>query len=375
MREHNELTKKLLAEGYTAENYPDYVILPGSCWGNDKLQNLSRGFEYKREVSDKFVYKTGCGMYLLGENAITNMSFMGYSWMHENYIVVANCPYRKTDCELNNPVLNHHKFKHCECRRVNEEYSYDNSVEKAWKENELEKDRLYKEFEEKRNGRVCINHAFYNWDTKEWSLNYSPQECARRCNYSFCHIRQRELDKKKGNVYYDVKQTWITNEGTLLDGTEQVCIVKGKKFFSKIVSVDICEDFIRLESDEIYEREWANCKMRYQNDSLKLEIVNVRVERRETRDLMQDLKDIQEGMQVVHASDLVKQKKEKKREDKEKRIEAHRKRATKQLIENGEMAEKHIKGARHLTAADKAYIRNAWDEQKKYKQISLEELL
>ena len=226
MREHNELTKKLLAEGYTAENYPDYVILPGSCWGNDKLQNLSGGFEYKREVSNKFVYKTGCGMYLLGKNAITHMSFMGYSWMHENYIVVTNCPYRKTDCELNNPVLNYHKFKHCECRRVNEEYNYDNSVESMWKKR-TRKRQAVQGVEEREMAGVHKSRV-YNWD--EGGRNYSPH--AWRCTIVSVIYGSRLIRKR--NVYYDEADMDNKRRHTL-DGTEQVRIVKGKSF-PKIVS-------------------------------------------------------------------------------------------------------------------------------------------
>ncbi len=54
--EYNELTKRLLAEGYTADHHPDYVQVDTSRLpGNDPLNNLSGGFKYKRFYRDSIV--------------------------------------------------------------------------------------------------------------------------------------------------------------------------------------------------------------------------------------------------------------------------------------------------------------------------------
>ena len=56
--EYNELTKRLLAEGYTVDHYPDYVQVDTSRLpGNNPLNNLSGGFEYKRFYRDGIVIK------------------------------------------------------------------------------------------------------------------------------------------------------------------------------------------------------------------------------------------------------------------------------------------------------------------------------
>lgn len=69
--EYNELTKRLLAEGYTADHHPDYVQVDTSRLpGNDPLNNLSGGFEYKRFYRDSIVYKTGCGKFIMGSHVI-----------------------------------------------------------------------------------------------------------------------------------------------------------------------------------------------------------------------------------------------------------------------------------------------------------------
>ena len=62
------------------------------------------------------------------------------------------------------------------------------------------------------------------------------------------------------------------------------------------------------------------------------EPINFRVEWRESRDLEQDLSDISEGIEVIHASDLVKQKATAKRESKVKRKEAKVKANKKKII-------------------------------------------
>lgn len=47
MEEYNLLTQKLLAEGYTVENHPDYVYIRNSySETQDPLQNFDGGFRY-----------------------------------------------------------------------------------------------------------------------------------------------------------------------------------------------------------------------------------------------------------------------------------------------------------------------------------------
>lgn len=79
MKGYNELTKRLLAEGYTAEHFPkDKVHIASSYVGKgDPLDNFYGGFEYNRAYCGAFIYKTGCGLHVIGENVISNMGFMG----------------------------------------------------------------------------------------------------------------------------------------------------------------------------------------------------------------------------------------------------------------------------------------------------------
>lgn len=133
MKEYNQLTQQLLKQGYTAENYPkDKVhIAHGGYTGNENpLDNIYGGFEYNRIYCDSFVYKTGCGMHVLGKNVISSMGYCGEEWCHENDNPVVRCPYDKPDCTLNDERL-HGMFGGgnciqcwCVCHRTEEAYDY-----------------------------------------------------------------------------------------------------------------------------------------------------------------------------------------------------------------------------------------------------------
>ena len=151
--EYNKLTKELLAAGYTVDNYPDYVKIDASrLTGDDPLRNLSHGFVYKRSHSDKFVYKTGCGKYVMGQNVMSSLSYMGVEWTHENNSPTLRCPWDKPNCPDNDKRL--HGMHGgglciqcwCTCHRTDEPYDYENSIEKADKERDEEEQRKYQEY-------------------------------------------------------------------------------------------------------------------------------------------------------------------------------------------------------------------------------------
>lgn len=71
-------------------------------------------------------------------------------------------------------------------------------------------------------------------------------------------------------------------------------------------------------------RRWPECDY----FEFHYEVENIRIEARETRDLLQDLQDVAEGIEVVHASDLLNAAKEQKSR---RRKDAAAKRAEKKL--------------------------------------------
>ncbi len=357
MCRYNELTKKLLAEGYTVDNYPkDKVHIASGCYSRNgnPLDNIYGGFEYNRSYRDTFVYKTGCGLFVYGRKVFSDMSCNGTEWCHENDNPVIRCPYDKAECPDNDSRLH---GTHggalsiqcwCVCHRTDEPYDYGNSFEKAEKERQKEKERKYQEYCEAHNGRVCQNHMYFDERTRTWALKYDPKICAAMKCYGWrgrsldeynpiCPIMGRELTKKKGNVFYDLKTSYLRTDldGTLFEGQIDTNIEKGIRVFESPVSMDICRNYVKLCSDKLIDE----VRMKYHSELFfaehygryfAIEVLNIRAEQRESRDLIQDLQDIKNGIHITHASDSEKSKKEAKKENrqkaKERRISAIEKR-------------------------------------------------
>lgn len=319
---YNLLTLQLLNEGYSVEHYPDFVQIDNSrLLGNNPLRNLGGGFLYKRWYLEKMVFKTPCGRYVMGRNILDNMWYMGIGWQPENNNPVLRCPFTFSDfqCELNHPLLRNHISGGglciqimCACQQTGESYDYDNSIEKMNVEKEDRKKQKYQEFVLAKHGRVCINHAYFDERKEEWSFQYRPEVCVYRCFSEYCPVLGKILSKKKANVYYDLYKKGIYMEGLLREPWERV--EKGIRFFEHSVSIDICEAFVKLQSQEIYRKYQINHSMEYLADSsLVVEVCNIRVESRPSRDLEQDLLDISEGRFISWAPAEEKKRKEEKR--------------------------------------------------------------
>ena len=351
MSKYNLLTQRLLAEGYTAENYPkDKVHIAGGYYttSSGPLDNVYGGFEYNRVYSDNFLYKTGCGMYVKGSNVLTHMGYMDEEWCHENDNPVIRCPYDKAGCPLNDKRL-YGTFGGgtciqcwCVCHKTDDPYDYEHSFEKAEKDRQDEKSRKYQEYSDAHNGRVCQNHMYYNERTREWNMHYEPAICASMCfaRNGYCPVLGRKLNEKRGNVYYDLKTSGIKKQTeaqhSLFEGERWTHIEKGMRVFKNPCSMDICEAFIKVQSDKILCDYKVNHSTEYLFDkSFKAEILNIRAESKPSRDLMQDLQDIRDGIEISHASDNEKQKKEAKKEKRKLAKQKNIERLEKKIIEVG----------------------------------------
>ena len=60
------------------------------------------------------------------------------------------------------------------------------------------------------------------------------------------------------------------------------------------------------------------------------DVENIRIAKREQRDLLQDLRDVADGLEVVHAVDIEKEQAAKKRESRQRRKEQKERRLNKQ---------------------------------------------
>ena len=99
-----------------------------------------------------------------------------------------------------------------------------------------------------------------------------------------------------------LKNYWSNNEqfadifnAVLFDGEEVIRIEKGIRLFDTGKSMTICEQAEKRCKEHIYSRE----KDRYHAEIFlygwRVEVLNIRAEQRESRDLMQDLQDIRDG--------------------------------------------------------------------------------
>ena len=351
-KEYNELTKTLLAAGYDAENYPEEIVYISrhSCFDRQNpLDNFYGGFEYKSSYSRSLIYRTGCGKFVLGQNVLSNLCCGGKEWSFENYNPVVRCPYDKPDCPDNDPLLHGTVGGGlciqcwCSCRPTDAPYDYENSFEKVEHDRQAEKNKKYQEYSDAHNGRICPNHMYYDERTREWSLRYDPGDCARLGCKGYCPILGKELDRKKGNVFYDVKITQRRHDldGTLFEGQIDTTITKGIRKFKFPVSMDICRNYVKLCQKDLiryvmhndYHSELFFAK--YHGRQFHVEVLNIRAEQRESRNLLQDMEDIRNGIKIQHNSDNEKRIKEEKKQKHSEAKQAKINRLEKKLLTVG----------------------------------------
>ena len=256
--EYNALTKRLLEEGYSAEHHSDYVRVDVPMWQEKTLDNYEGGFIYERRWIFEQTFKTPCGLQCKGLQCHSNMSYMGIEWTFENDMATIRCPYEKKECKLKHEYLQENKVLRyeCEVHMAEEEYCYEGSVEHILKLHDDEIRRQEISFGLQRKGRVCREHMRFNRDTLEWEMDYDPYYCGLSRCAGMCPVLGHELDKKRGNVFYDVKISYLRNDlnGTLFEGQIDTQIIKGKKLFNHPVSMDICKICARLCQDRIKDK-------------------------------------------------------------------------------------------------------------------------
>lgn len=320
--ELNKLTQRLFAEGYTKDRHPDYV--------KDWTYQSYGGFEYTREKKNSMVFSTPCGLLVKGSYWNSGiMSYMGVTWSMENDNPTIRCPYSKIGCALNHEFLRDRTvgpLVECACHEVAVPYDYNRSWDIIEDEEQAVQEDLFQAFAERINGRVCREQCRYNSRKRQWQQIFDPiHVCAqRRCSY--CSILQKELSRSRGNVFYDVKiSTKVSGKGLFPD-EYPVQIIKGKKFLEHPASMDICRIIARRFQQEIIEREKSRYSRelffaKYHGRYFQLEVLNIRAERRETRDEAQDLAEREAGYTVTHNSDQEKALREDKRARREERLQ------------------------------------------------------
>lgn len=311
----NELTWKLFEQGYTKDNHPNYVK-----WDANTYE-----FEYTGEFLNNSVWEAPCGVMCKGSFTFGYLCFAGVDWRVENNNYNFHCPYRKNDCEFYHPLLKNLNWGgKCAWHLSDKPYDYNNSAEKI----KDERDKLISTNLNKRfgtNGMISCVCCHINQDTCEPYFEYDPSECIRftdkGCYNEMCWCTKKERDLTLANIYYDVKTTTEYKRGFITEPIIQ--ITKGKKLFDNRKAMTDLEMYLKTYPDAVYKKEKMNFSRQiYQSEGhgnkFEFEVLNIRIEKRESRDLMQDLQDISEGLQVIHKSDEVKKAKEAKRERRKK---------------------------------------------------------
>lgn len=343
MKEYNLFTKKLFEQGYCFENYPDYARLPNPFCSRELFEILG-GFEYTNEYLKQKVYATGCGLLYQGSKFFCGyMSYQGIDWKPENDNPVVSCPYRKENCSLRHPFLNVIsggglvKFSQCNCHEVSIPYDYEQSGQKLLDQEARRIQEKYEAFVQQEDRHVCHWHTRYNHWTGEWQQSYNPLVCARNCQNigRICNLSHTPLSKKRGNVFYDMKITKIRRDDTFFSGQEEISIKKGCRFLEHPTSLTICEHIVQHSKQDILQKASDYYSRQILLFGWRVEILNVRAEQRESRDLLQDLQDIQNGITVTHASDQTKREKEAKQQRRADRKEKQQQKLEKKIIEHG----------------------------------------
>lgn len=335
MRELNALTKKLFSEGYTKENYPEYIKGYDSFYG---------GFEYKYDIKQRMVFKTPCRLFAKYASILEGMSYGGIDWSIENEHAICFCPYhtRKETCNLNHEQLEclsagcHYENMHyCILKQTDEPYDYENSVEKQDDIAEQIRIRKRDEFIQNRNGRVCEWELRYNHSTQQWSQQYNVHTCLRQgCEY--CSLRDIELLSKKSNIVYDVEIVSIEKGFGLIPDSEIKHITRNNKFTSHPIYENLANCILKQcenEIDNLLQSRHHTAIFFGQIKSVKA--INVRAERKLKHDIYEDLALIKEEFTVSYTDVIEKQQKiqksEKRTAAKQKRIDS----VLKRYIQNG----------------------------------------
>jgi hypothetical protein len=336
----NDLTEKLYAEGWTRENHPDYVY-----WSD--FEN----FGYKWETVKTFVWETECGLMAdVYDVDVGDCSFDGVLYCAENDNPLTRCPYGNKMCEH---IPAGFPFPHCPCRRTDKPFNYENSVKRI---NDEQAKREHKQWMEITGGTYCACVVGSNgYAGGNVQVHYDVENCIHYgCKNETCVIRKQPRDLSLVNIFYDVRRTWITKKGLIDDTRTEV--TKGCKVFPKAIARTDAEIWLKVKQAEYnplksksvvrphltptdraqeffskHHRSWPD----YDYFEFHYDVENIRIAKSEQRDLLQDLRDVEEGLEIIHASDQTRAakalKRDKRQKSREQKDRAREKRAVSKL--------------------------------------------
>ena len=338
----NQLTRDLYAAGYTWEDHPSFVYW--SDWQN---------FGYLFEALLKFTWETPCGLLVDGKSdlgrglACCDASFQGIDYCPENDNPLLRCPYERKDCPHS---ISGFPVPLCPCHTTGKRYSFEQSAEKVESERS---ERQHRQYMEITGGAYCACVVGGNgYDGGRVEVQYDVEQCIRcRCQNPVCVIRKQKRDLSRANIFYDVRRTWVTRIGFLEE--KKVQVTKGERVFPHPVAQTDAEIWLEMKkahfnplwSSSVIDSPHLTPEDRRQTFFSKMhrrygeydyfefhyDVENIRIAKSEQRDLLQDLRDVADGLEVVHAVDLKKEQAAKKRESRQRRKEQKERRLNKRL--------------------------------------------
>ncbi|WP_300606012.1 hypothetical protein [uncultured Oscillibacter sp.] len=308
MKEVNELTRWLLAEGWQPEDTPP---------GTRPYQDYDGGWTYTGEAIRSMVWETPCGLLADGRHFLNGyMSYQGIDWRPENGNPVLCCPvFPSAPCPLRDPLLHTQGLSchsgdvayQCACHQTGRPYTYESSVDETHDHVWREADKLWEVFKAQHKGRVCRQQSHYGRTTKTWRAYYDPMDCANFGCCSYCDVLAKELDTRKGNVFYDLRKSWTVKGEGLFPDQRKTMVEKGHKLLDRTASLTLCEAIVKYGRHRVEERVRSEFHHDlFFNKSLEIEVINLRAARVDKRDILQDLQDVTNGIEVIHAADSLK---------------------------------------------------------------------
>ena len=315
MKEVNELTRRLLAEGWKPEDTPP---------GTHPYKDYYGGWTYTGDAIRSMVWETPCGLLADGRHFLNGyMAYQGVDWRPENGNPVIACPcFPAAPCPLRDPLLRTQGYTlhsddvvyQCACHPTDRPYTYEGSIDEAHDRVWKEATKRWEAFKAGHKGRVCRQQSRYGRTTKTWRAFYDPVDCASLGCCSYCDVLAKELDTRKGNVFYDLRRSWTVKGEGLFPDQRKTIVEKGRKLLGSTASLTLCEAIVKYGRHRIEERVRSEFhRDLYFDKSLEIEIINLRAARVDKRDILQNLQDVANGIEVIHAADSLKAAKAQKR--------------------------------------------------------------
>lgn len=324
--EQNKLTAQLFAEGYSKEQYPDYIKEFNPFYG---------GFVYESDYRDGLVYLTGCGIEVSGKDVIGTCMYLSRDWSYENFNPLIVCPYSREGCAMNHPLLQKRAMNgldFCVCHPKENTKNHVKTLQEVQKRVEMRRKERLKEYKIQNAGHYCLNHMYYSKDKDQWCLEYNPMKCEYCTAMDVCSLCGRSLSPIRGNVYYDCRIVYASEDTIFMEETATI-IFRAIPVFKTEVSMTICEQVVAQCSEKIKREEFY-----YPYDMPTLissENFNVRAMSGSRRDIEQDLTEVQRGVQIIYHEDMTEKIQQQKSKRQKEANQRKVKEATAFVLDNG----------------------------------------